>query len=58
MGVRPCRPRLFASVAPPFINEGAYVKSVLDGCQSMARAISITSYEATGKWRFFFLDLA
>ena len=40
---------LFASVVPPFINDGAYVKSAWGGRQSMARAISITSYEATGK---------
>lgn len=58
MGAWPCRLCLFASVAPPFINDGAYVKLVLVGRQSMVRAILITSYEATGKWRFFFLDLA
>ena len=49
MGAWPCRLCLFASVVPPFINDGAYVKSAWGGRQSMARAISITSYEATGK---------
>ena len=49
MGAWPCRLCLFASVVPPFINDGAYVKSAWGGRQSMARAISTTSYEATGK---------